>query len=241
MFMNIKLGLAITASFCVAYLMMPIHGGIVWSKFPCDKNADVGCALPRVAFNILFPNDDFDAKHVKKAGITSDFGVIMKGENDKKRKAEMILLDHDCHDVADSLTAKDKKKIRSRCHTAKRTHRAVGIMFFLYLLGAVMHTYASPNAQFSAPMWLHLALLLTSWSLLLALLTSHAPMKLHVGDAEYETEYNVFTLIVAIVAIAIQFGDLAMTGYAFYSGAEYTPAMASLYRNPMFGHMGGRY
>jgi hypothetical protein len=146
---------------------------------------------------------------------------------------------------------------KSRCKAAKRSHRALIIMYFCYLLSAAFHAYAPVKIRAGLPFYVHTLFTLVSWTLLLTLVISHTPSKYDYYGAPststdrdnadttaanqhnaIETEWVPATLAICIVVLLIQFGDLAMTAYSKYTGKEYKPAMASVYNNAMFSYAG---
>lgn len=213
----------------------------------------------------LFEEDDVTAAdNGDEARNTNKDGDLLDKSNaaydswlpGTESKWSMLFRTNNCGWMATTQEAGTKQ---SRCKTAKRTHRGLVIMYFLYLLSAAFHTYAPPKVRPGLPFYVHTFFTLVSWVLLLTLVVSHVPDKYDyyggneisdTADAKValseksvwnktETEWVPATLAIAIIALLIQFADLAMTGWSKYTGRDYKPAMAAVYSNPMFEYASG--
>ena len=174
-------------------------------------------------------------------GLAADYSIIYRWE-----KGSLTAYHHTftevrhghCDDISGFSIWTDKDKVKTQCKNAKVAHTALVLSYILYLAGALYHSHAPEDKRNRWPLWIHVLLLLASWSFLLVLFITHyhfleANHK-DGGSKTVKMEWNDYTLIVIIGTLALQFIDLLMSLKVYFLGGDYKPA---LYGAHMYDHV----
>ena len=208
MFMNIKLAAAVLTVVGVVYLTVPIVNHPIWTSADGVANA----------------NGEY--------GVLADFSIVDRYDTSNggatfNHKITDITHGH-CDDLADISFTKTSNDFKKKCKAAKVAHTGLVLTYVLYLGTAFYHSHSSADKRNKHPFWIHMLFLLASWSLLVTLAASHAPITMNKqGGGTVDTKWNPFTLTVLITAIVLQATDLLMSIYSFYKGEDYAPAFFS--------------